>query len=163
MKALGVNAAFGSGANLSGVRYDPYLAFNFLVEIDGLVVGGCSEVSGLNSEVEVQEVREGGLNSYVHLLPGRVQRVASLVLRHGLTANDALWQWHQELRHGKIERKNGAVHLLDTQRNSVLWWEFHSALPIKWSGPDLRADTATVAFASVELVHQGLVQKRPAT
>lgn len=161
MKTLGLNAASGSGSNLAGVRYDPLLAFNFLIEVDGLVVGGCSEISGLNSEIEVQEVREGGLNGFVHLLPGRAQRPAALTLRHGLTTNDTLWQWHQELRHGKIERKSGAVHLLDNQRNTVVWWEFQGALPVKWSGPELRADNANVAFASVELVHQGLVQKRP--
>jgi hypothetical protein len=29
-------------------RKDPYLSFRFLVEIRGLIVGGFSEVSGLN-------------------------------------------------------------------------------------------------------------------
>src|ERR1035438_8681636 len=33
---------------------------------------------------------------------------------------------------------------------------FKGALPVKWSGPDLRADSPTVAIESVELTHQGL-------
>ena len=34
---------------------NPYTAFNFLVEIQGLVVGGFSEVSGLQAETETEE------------------------------------------------------------------------------------------------------------
>ena len=42
-------------------RADPYLGFRFLVEIEGLIVGGFSEVSGLQAETEFEEVREGGV------------------------------------------------------------------------------------------------------
>lgn len=50
-------------------RTDPYLNFRFLVEIHGLIVGGFSEVSGLQSETDIEEIREGGVNDYVHKLP----------------------------------------------------------------------------------------------
>jgi len=53
-----------------GDRKDPYLAFDFLVEIEGLVVGGFTDVTGLQREVEVQDYREGGVNEYVHKLWG---------------------------------------------------------------------------------------------
>ncbi len=36
-------------------RKDPYLSFRFLVEIDGLVVGGFPEVSGIQAETEVED------------------------------------------------------------------------------------------------------------
>jgi len=49
-----------------GDRKDPYLAFNFLVEIQGLTVGGFTEVTGLQVEVEVHDYREGGVNEYIH-------------------------------------------------------------------------------------------------
>ena len=32
-----------------------------------------------------------------------------------------------------------------------------NSFPVKWNGPDLKADGNTVAIESVELVHQGLV------
>jgi phage tail-like protein len=35
-------------------------------------------------------------------------------------------------------------------------WVFEKACPVKWSGPDLRAGSADVAFESIELVHRGL-------
>jgi len=37
-----------------GTRIDPYLGFSFLVEVEDLIVGGFSEVSGLQVETEVQ-------------------------------------------------------------------------------------------------------------
>ena len=51
----------------------PYQTFNFAVEIEGLLVGGFTEVSGLESEVEVEEYREGGVNGFVHKLPVRTK------------------------------------------------------------------------------------------
>jgi len=70
MTTLGINAAFSAGSNLLGIRNDPYMAFNFLVEIEGLVVGGFTEVTGLQIETVVETYREGGLNEYEHKLAG---------------------------------------------------------------------------------------------
>ena len=46
------------------------MTFNFAVEIEGLLVGGFTQVDGLSGEVEVEEYREGGVNGYTHKLPG---------------------------------------------------------------------------------------------
>ena len=68
---LGLNAASSLGFEALGIRpRDPYQGFNFLIEIEGLLTGGFSEVTGLESEIEVEEYREGGLNQYIHQLPG---------------------------------------------------------------------------------------------
>jgi phage tail-like protein len=42
-------------------RNDPYLSFRFLVEIQGLIVGGFSEVAGLQAETETEDIQEGAL------------------------------------------------------------------------------------------------------
>ncbi len=39
-----------------GDRQDPYLGCRFLVEIEGLIVAGFSELSGLQVEVGTEEV-----------------------------------------------------------------------------------------------------------
>ncbi len=137
---------------------DPYMAFNFLVEIEGLLVGGFSEVSGLESSIEVKEHREGGLNGYIHQLPGRAT-FPNLVLVHGLTSIDSLWNWYYDITRGIIERKNGTIMLLDRQRLPVMWWDFRRAYPVKWVGPKFNASGATeVAVEQIELAHQGLVK-----
>jgi phage tail-like protein len=101
MTTLGLNAAFSLGTNLLGVRNDPYTAFNFLVEIESLLVGGFSEVRGLEVETEVEEYREGGVNEYVEKLPGRSRYPSNLTLQRGLTDIETLWRWHQEVIRGK--------------------------------------------------------------
>src|SRR5262245_21656651 len=95
-----------------GTRTDPYLTFNFLVEIEGLVVGAFTEVAGLQVETEVEDYREGGQNGYTHKLPGPTRYPSNLVLKHGLTDAETLWEWHQQVTQGNIQRKNGSIVLL---------------------------------------------------
>ena len=59
-------------------------AATFLVEVDGLEIGRFTEVSGLQVEVGVETVAEGGQNGFVHKLPSRMTW-PNLVLRRGLT------------------------------------------------------------------------------
>ncbi len=69
---------------------DPYFSFQFLIEINGLITGGFSEVSGLQVEIETEEYREGGTNDYVHKLP-KGTKYSNLVLKRGITDSDVLW------------------------------------------------------------------------
>jgi phage tail-like protein len=139
-------------------RIDPYTGFNFLVEIEGLVIGGFSEVTGLAVETTVEEYQEGGQNGYVHKLPGPSRHPQNLVLKRGLTDLETLWSWHQDVASGRIERRNGTIYLLDREGSPVLWWDFKEAYPVRWTGPDLRADSSTVAVETVELAHRGLAK-----
>ena len=141
-----------------GERKDPYLAFNYLVEIDGVVRAGFSEVTGLQAEVEVKDYREGGVNEYMHRLPGPIRYPSNLILKYGLTDDDELWTWHQDVTQGKIERKNGSVVLLDNAHEEKRRWDFVQAYPVRWSGPELRAGTAGVAVETLELAHNGLMK-----
>jgi phage tail-like protein len=136
-------------------RKDPYLSYRFLVEIEGLVVGGFSEVSGLQAETQVEEYREGGVNDFIHRLP-KETRYPNLVLKRGITDSEVLWKWHQDVVNGKVIRKSGYIILLDSEGNEKWRWSFIDAYPAKWVGPDLKADSSTVAFETIELVHNGI-------
>ncbi len=140
------------------LRTDPFTAFNFLVEIEGVVVAGFSEVTGLQVETEVLEYREGGQNQFVHKLAGPTRYPSNLVLRRGMTDSDGLWRWHQDVAHGIVERKNGTIYLLNQVGAPVASWNIRGAYPVKWSGPDLRAESSTVAVETVDLVHQGITR-----
>jgi phage tail-like protein len=159
MPSLGINAAFSAATNLLGVRADPYQAYNFLIEIEGILAGGFSECTGLQVETEVFPYREGGLNEYEHQFAGPT-KYPPLILKHGLTQIFGLWSWHQEITQGlalgQIPRKNGTIYLLDQKRIPVIWWDFKEAFPVKWTGPELRANASGVAFESIELRHRGL-------
>lgn len=138
-----------------GERNDPYQSFQFLVEIDGLVVAGFSEASGLQAETQIETYREGGVNDYVHRLP-KETTYPNIILKRGITDSDVLWKWHQDVVSGKIERRSGYIVLLDSEGNETWRWNFVDAYPAKWTGPDLRAESSTVAFESIELVHNGI-------
>lgn len=146
------------GASALGFRSDPYLGCNFFVEIQGLLVGGFSEVSGLESQVEFDEIEEGGRNGYTHKLPTRVKYSQNLVLTHGLTNIDLLWSWYNDVTQGIVERKNGTIFLLDNRRIPAMWWDFKDAYPVSWSGPQFQADSGAVAVETVELVHRGITK-----
>jgi len=81
----------------TGNRVDPYLGFNFLVEIGSVVVGGFSEVSGLQAQVQTEEYREGRVNEYSHKLAGPTNYPSNLSLKRGITNADILWLWHREI------------------------------------------------------------------
>ena len=55
------------------VRKDPYVNFNFLVELDGIVRAAFHEVSGLDTSIDVIEHREGGENITMRKYPGQVK------------------------------------------------------------------------------------------
>lgn len=134
---------------------DPYLGFNFLVEIDGLIAGGFSEVRGLQAELEVHDYREGGVNDYLHRLAGPVRYPANLVLRRGLTDVESLWLWFRDVRRGTVVRRNVTIMLRDAGGRSAASWHLMRAYPVRWIGPELRGDANTVAVETLELAHSG--------
>ena len=143
----------------TGQRKDPLLSYNFAVEISGLIVGGFSEVSGLQAEIEVQEYREGGVNEYVHKRAGPTKYSSNLVLRRGIADATELWSWYWDVMQGTIKRKAVDVVLMDGAGGEKRRWKFQNAYPVKWTGPDLKAAASEVAVEAVELAHEGLTSK----
>jgi len=140
---------------------DPFVSFRFAVKIGDAdtdldePVCGFSEASGLVIETEVETIREGGENTHEIQLAGPSKFPSRLVLKRGL-AEAELWSWYQDVLRGKIERKMVTVILQNPLGEPEWQWVFKEACPVKWSGPELRAGSADVAFESIELVHRGL-------
>jgi phage tail-like protein len=137
-------------------RHDPYKAFNFIVEIDGVAVAGFSEVSGLASETQVIEYRTPD-DSTVRKLPG-LTKYANLVLRRGITQDAELWNWRTTVEDGNLERRNGSIVLLDDYRTEVVRWLFFRGWISKWVGPTLNARANEVAIETIEIAHEGLTR-----
>lgn len=138
---------------------DPYLSSRFAVEFDGQIIAGFSEVNGLQVEIEVEEYREGGLNDHVHHFAGKVRYPARLVLKHGFADSRAIWDWQNNIIAGQVRRKNLSIVLHDEQGNEKARWNVDQAYPVKWSGPDFRANASEVAVEALELVHEGFTRK----
>jgi phage tail-like protein len=147
----------------SNPRKDPVGVYHFIVEIDKLTVGGFSEVSGLEAEIETYEYAEGGCNDYKHIFP-KGQKYPKLVLKRGII-DLSMYKWYSDCvactTGLKSLRRNGAVHLLDQEGKNFMTWTFTGAYPVKCSGPQLKAGGNDIAVESYELVHQGLTMKSP--
>ena len=113
-------------------------------------------MSGLQVEIDVHDYREGGVNEYMHRLAGPAKSSTNLVLKRGLMDAALFWNWQQEVVQGIINRKNGSIILLDQAGNEKWRWNFRGAYPVRWSGPELRANTAEIALETLELAHRGL-------
>lgn len=133
----------------------PYTSFRFRIEIEGITVAQVSEVTGLQSETETEQIEEGGVNDFVYQLPKRTKH-QHITLKRGITDLDEMWTWYQEVVDGKFRRKNGAIVLMDVTGEDKWRWNFFQAFPVKWTGPDLKADSNTVAFEAIELAHHGI-------
>jgi phage tail-like protein len=133
---------------------DPYVNFNFFVEIEGITRAAFQEVSGLDSTIDVIEHREGGATT-PRKLAGQTKH-ANIVLKWGMTIDNQLYDWHREVVNGTIQRRNGSVVLLDRRGLEVARWNFLHAWPSKYTAPSLNAEASDVAIESIELAHEGL-------
>ena len=134
---------------------DPYGAFNFLVEIDGLTVAGFSECSGLSAETAVIEYREGSDKGGARKLPG-LTKFGNITLKRGLTTSRELWQWHRTVVTGDVERRTVRIVVLDEARNPAASYRIVEAWPVKYEGPRLKATGNEVAIETLEIAHEGL-------
>ncbi len=141
----------------TAARKDPHLSFRFSIEIDGIISGGFAECSGLQVETEIEDYREGGLNEYVHKL-SKGTKYQNITLKRGITDYEDVWKWHQDIAAGKINdgRKAVSIILWDSEGNEKWRWRIENAYPVKWTGPDLKANTGAVAFEALELAHTGI-------
>lgn len=145
---------------MTGNKPYPYTSFRFRIEIEGITVAQVSEVTGLQLETETESYEEGGVNNYVHQLPKRT-KYQHITLKRGITDLDDLWKWYKVVVSGeflpkKFPRKSVAIILMDVTGEEKWRWTFKEAYPVKWTGPDLKADSNTVAFETIELAHKGL-------
>lgn len=139
----------------TGQIVDPYINYNFLVEIDGITRAAFQECSGFDSTIDVIEHREGGENTTLRKLPG-MTKYSNITLKWGMTDDTELYDWHRSIVQGDIERKNGSIVLLNRKGEEVRRWNFMRAWPTKWDGPDLNAEGNDTSIEMLELAHEGI-------
>jgi phage tail-like protein len=133
----------------------------FLFEVDGVDIGRFEEVSGLEVSIETEDIPEGGQNSFVHKMPGRMTW-PNIVLKRGVTKQDNLLSWFNEssgeqfaAKGNKLVRKSAAITLLDRAGKRLRSWDFTDAYPVKWTGPTFAAGSTDAAGEELEITHHG--------
>jgi phage tail-like protein len=142
----------------TGARLDPFAAFNFLLDIDGLSgVSGFSECTGANTEQDVIEYREGSMDTTVTKIPG-LKKFGDITLKRGYTTGRDLWEWRKTVLDNTVPvvRRGGHIVLNDESGKAALRWKFTNGWPKKYSAPTLNAKTNEVAIEELVLAVEGL-------
>ena len=98
------------------------------------------EVSGLEAQREVEQVKVGGVNEYTLQLPG-VTKSPNLVLRRGyVAAASFLSEWAAQTVGSDLSKpiltQGLNVQLLGPDQQTLAAWNFTSAWPVRWvTGP----------------------------
>lgn len=129
---------------------DPIASFTYGVEINGIVVGWFTECNGLTFSRAVVPYQEGGVNDYVHQLPGGIKH-SSITLNRGI-ADSSLWGWFREgLYDGQVKSHNVSIILFHVDRTEAQRWELIDVYPVKWTTSGTQSAGDQVAVESIEI------------
>lgn len=136
-------------------RY-PLVTCHFQVEWGGTRLD-FSEVSGLNIEHDVIEYREGSSKEYTPVKMPGLAKYSNIVLKRGIMPGDnEFFQWVRTINLNQVERRDITIKLLNEEHNPVVVWKIKNAWPVKYEGPELKADASEAAIETLELAHEGL-------
>lgn len=127
--------------------------FRFSVELDGRRIGAFTECTLPSIEWDVEQIREGGQNNFVHQLP-KGRKAGKLTLKRGLGSSLIIMQWYLNCLRGQFDRKDVTINLmgfLNGINYTAFSWTAVGAYPTKWSGPQLQSSGKAVAVETLEL------------
>ena len=107
-------------------------ASNFKVEIDGVQVSGISKISGLQSESEVIEYKDGEDKVIKHR-PGRTKYSNLVITREMSAGENTFRKWRQLVIDGSTERKSGSIVYLDKAGKEISRYTYHEAWPCRYT------------------------------
>lgn len=142
---------------LESSEYPPP-AFYFKVVLSatlGMTDTSFQEVTGIGSEVETEDVVEGGENRYVHTLPKSVKH-PNLVLKRGIAKmTSPLVIWCRSVFEADfitpIVPMIVMVYLMNEHKIPVRAWSFANAYPVKWEVDAFDSTKNEVAIETIEL------------
>lgn len=147
--------------------------FQFHVWVDNQEVAQFSEVSGFDVTYDPIEYRGGDSQSLTtQKFPG-LAKYGNVTLKRGIlidtgdnsdgTASNVetnkFFEWINQSATGQYKKSTVRIDLCDPATGSldtpVASWELTNAWPTKYTGPDLKAQTAEIAMETLELAHEG--------
>ncbi len=140
---------------------DGVAEMRFTVSLPAITLGSFREVSGIGVEWETTDYAEGGNNQFVHRLPVRL-KYQNIVLKRGVTHQEALLQWLKDAHEQGVQKKRGAltITLKGPGGEDIRTWSFSDAFPVKWTGPTLNATSNQIASETLEIAHAGMTVVR---
>jgi len=125
-------------------------SFRFVVNVNGMPAGAFTDCTLPSLELELEEVKEGGMNTYTHQLPGR-RKSARITLKNGVGLLNQLLPWYIKTMNEQFTRRRVTITLFSALIIPVMVWDIEDAYPVKWVGPDLQSGANSVAIQTLEL------------
>ena len=138
-------------------RNDPYRNYQFLVEIDGIIQAGFSEMTILNSSQDTIENYEGSDQLIIHKTPG-VVTYGNIILKRGMTETMELYNWHKQVKDGGKDdyRRNMVIILMNEKLEQVGCWKFFNAKPHKYDAYGLKSEGSEITIENLEIFYEGM-------
>jgi phage tail-like protein len=146
--------------------YYPPPAFYFRIEfgIDGIQKNDSrfQEVSGIGSEVDVEEINEGGENRFVHGLPKAVKH-SNLVFKRGFISDSKIIAWLNDTLGGGLSNPvkpvEITVKLLNELNEQVVSWKVENAFPVKFEVDNFNSNSNELIIESIEFAYTNITRE----
>lgn len=137
----------------------PHGKFRYTVEVEGMELGGFSEVSGFDASIDVIEYREGDKVQTAMKIPG-LKKYGNITLKQGVADKDALYKWMETGFEKDVDRKTVTITLLDINGEAAASWQVINAWPTKYTAPDFNATSSEIAVETLDLAHEGMTRTK---
>jgi phage tail-like protein len=121
-------------------------------------------VSGLDSTIDTEQIKEGGENRFEHVVPVR-RKYGPLTLKRGLLRpeDSALTKWLKEAFDNEVVTplETVTISLLDEQHHPLMHWTINNVWPRSWKIGELNAEQGAVLIESLELNYNRLLFENP--
>lgn len=143
----------------------PIVGFHFRVTFENIASSpedvAFQEVSGLNVDVEMESLVEGGENRFTHQLPTRT-KFSDLTLKRGVPpVQSGLYLWMKSsLDLFTFLPANLTVALLNEEHNPISLWHVVNAVPKRWDYSNLNAEQSSLFIETMVLSYQYFYHER---
>jgi phage tail-like protein len=129
----------------------------FEVHVDGHDLGAFTGCDGLGVEVVIEQREEGGMNGFVHQLPGRIKYTNVKLTRPVNSDTVKIASWFASMS-GAVKRTQAEIIAKNHDANPVFTWTLAGVIPVRWTGPSLSVESPKVATETLELAHHGFLE-----
>jgi phage tail-like protein len=138
-----------------------HVNFHFRVDFPG---GGrdlrFQSVSGLDSTLDTESIREGGVNGYEHVVPVR-RKYGPLILKRGILkpSDSKVTKWLKKAFNQESVEPYPSIDiiLLDEEHNPLMKWTISNVWPRSWKVGELDAMKGEILLETLELNYNTLI------
>lgn len=138
----------------------PIPSFQFRAMVGNTEIS-CQEVSGLDTEADVVEYRNGNNPSFsVVKMPG-LKKSSDITMKKGMFKGDqALYDFFTKIQMNAVEKQTITISLIDSDLKTQLFtWTLINAFPKKVTGASMNAKNSEAAIEEIVWGHEGLTME----